>query len=212
MKRFVNFSLVFLVVFLVSCAVAGRYLIDLKYHPETQAAKKEGDKKKIIIYSFEDVRNVSQKNLLGQKIEPGSVEYEFMPMKGSISSAVAVGIIEYFVKENIKVNPNSEVVFDKEKLDIKDGEIAITGKIKDLWIDAFSSFGKAVIKTKVKIEIDVYDVKSKNLIYQTSVESSSENTDLFFSRERAEKYINTTLSTVIEKLLSSEEFRSKIAY
>jgi hypothetical protein len=195
---------IMLLLVLVSCVVS-RYPIDLSYR--STAGNVAGGKGTVAVALFNDKRDVAQKNVIGMKDE----ETKFVSLIEGPAPQVSDAFRAYLNSRGytaVKVNE----AWDGTAQSLKPewGDMIVGGDIEALNITVTSAFPKTEYKCLVKLNVIIADPKTKTILQKQRVESSQSYVTVYFSRDEAEKLINSTLADAMEKTLAKiDQFAPK---
>ncbi len=184
-----------LLVALASCVVS-RYPIDLSY--QAKSPKGAGKKGTVAVSLFNDKRDVAQKNVIGMKDD----EARFVSLIEGPAPQVSDAFRSYLENRGYTVVRLNEA-WDgtAESLKPQWGDMVVGGDIEDLNITVISAFPKTEYKCRVKLNVVIADPKTGAILQKQRVESSQSYVTVYFSRDKAEELINSTLAEAMEKAL-----------
>jgi hypothetical protein len=191
-----NLICVMLLLALASCAGVSRYPIDLSYQPKAHEATRE--KGAVTVVLFNDKRDVAEKKVIGMK----DGETRFVSFGEGPASAVSDAVRAYLQSRGYTVNKVYEA-WDGTAQSLRPewGDLAVGGDIEDLNITVTSAFPKTEYRCSVKLRVITADPKTKTILQKEKIESSSSYVTVYFSRDKAEELINSTLADALEKTL-----------
>jgi hypothetical protein len=181
---------------LASCAGVSRYPIDLSYQPKAHEAT--GEKGAVTVVLFNDKRDVTEKKVIGMK----DGETRFVSFGEGPAPAVSDAVRAYLQNRGYTVNKVNEA-WDGTAQSLRPewGDLVVGGDIEDLNITVTSSFPKTEYRCSVKLRVIMADPKTKTILNKEKIESSSSYVTVYFSRDKAEELINSTLADAMEKTL-----------
>jgi hypothetical protein len=181
---------------LASCAGASPYTIDLSYQPT--ARKATAEKGTVTVVLFNDKRDVTDKTLIGMKDD----EERFVSFSYGAARAVSDAVGAYLQSRGYTVNRVNEAWDGTAQSSRPEwGDLVVGGDIEDLNITVTSAFPKTEYRGSVKLRVIMADPKTKTILQKEKVESSSSYVTVYFSRDKAEELINSTLADAMEKTL-----------
>jgi hypothetical protein len=196
---------VVLLLSMVSCASVSRYPLELSYQPKAHEAG--GEKGTVTVVLFNDKRDVTDETVIGMKDE----ETSFVSLTGSPASAVSDAVGAYLQSRGYTVNKVNEA-WDGTAQSLRPewGDLVVGGDIEDLNITVTAAFPEMKYHCLVKLYVITADAKTKSILQKERVESSSSYVTVYFSGDKAEELINSTLADALEKTLDKiDSYRPK---
>jgi hypothetical protein len=196
----------------ISCAPTRLYSVSMNYDAENAvvpAYLKAGDKGPavtIALAEFGDVRRVDDQLVIGRVVEKDGMKTLVMPKYTKPTQAIASGIKSYLVKAGYKITGNVGMWDLKEEtLPKSNAKIIIGGNIDELELTCRIGFPTDSYKAKMKFTLVIADAAKGQILYRSSVESSSSLEHVSFSEARLEKQINIALGEAIEKIFEDRK-------
>ncbi len=181
---------------LASCASVSLYPIELSYQP--MAGRATAEKGTVTVVLFNDKRDVADKRVIGMK----DGETRFV----SVNNDPAAEVSDAF-KADIQSRGYTAVRVNEawdgtaQSLRPEWGDLVVGGDIEDLNLTVTSAFPKTEYRCLVKLRVIMADPRTKTILQKEKAESSSSYVTVYFSRDKAEELINSTLADAMEKAL-----------
>lgn len=194
-----------LVIVLVACASSRTYLLNLRYDAAQtpRFVKETSPPIKLALYNFQDVR--PDRLYLGRRVyRDGMVDF-FKPDEGTVEQVVTKLVANMMAKAGFQVTlVNRYLDPEKEDFQYIPGDLALGGKIENLWIEAKT--GIATTNTEVKIRLKAnWGVVKERAWLSKSIEGNALETDRpLYQPRHAEAKINEVLKDALDKLLKDE--------
>ncbi|NQU03270.1 MAG: hypothetical protein HQ589_03890 [Syntrophaceae bacterium] len=207
-------SFVFVAIFFMSCAPVTLYTIDLRYSQASTSVPRvteKGDKFRVTVARFNDMRNVEDKLVIGSVVKPDGKKIPVLPKYTKPVDAILKGMQAYL--EDSGYNVSSETPqwdLKKESIDKEWGDVLIGGSIDDLEVVCLKGSLVKKYNTKVKFTVYFADVKGGKIFYKITVETKPSLEHVRFSEEMLAKQINGGLTEAIEKVFEGREIYQKI--
>ena len=204
--------LICVLVGLTACAPAV-YHVNLKYEAAGQIQKTEriGSDIPITVATFNDIRKVDDKLVLGRVTTMEGDRIPILPRYKKATESVTTGVREYLLKSGYNVSKDMPVWDLKEETISKGwGRILIGGNIDELEIACEKSFPTKTYQAKIKLSFVFANVPDKRIFYRASVENNNSLKDVSFSEELLEKQINAVLSDALEKMFNDPKMKKTI--
>jgi hypothetical protein len=188
---------VMLLLALASCAGFSRYPIDLSYQP--MAGRATAEKGTVTVVLFNDKRDVADKKVIGMK----DGETKFISLGEGPASGVSDAVRAYLQSRGYTVNKVYEA-WDGTAQSLRPewGDMVVGGDIEDLDITVNSAFPKTKYRCSLKLRVIMADAKTKTILNKEKIESSLSYDTVYFSRDKAEELMNSTLADALEKTLN----------
>ncbi|MGB9700557.1 MAG: hypothetical protein ACPL5I_14365 [Thermodesulfobacteriota bacterium] len=193
------------VVVMGACASSRTYLLNLRYDSAQtpRFVKETSPPIKIALYNFQDVR--PDRLYLGRRVyRDGMVDF-FKPDEGTVEQIVTKLVANMMTKAGFQVTLVNRYL-DPEKEDFQHipGDLALGGKIENLWIEAKT--GIATTNSEVKIRLQAHwGIVSDRTWLSKNIEGSALETDRpLYQPRHAEAKINEVLKDALDKLLKDE--------
>ncbi len=211
--RFVSIitaTLCLVALFALQACTPAVYQINLKFIPPERAIQQPRPDAKITVATFNDIRRMDDRLLLGQIKSSGDV-VPILPMKERVPEAVTSSIRDVLSRAGYKLT-DERPVWDLKETTINPhwGRLVIGGNIDTLEMTGEDAIPVKTYQTKVRLTFVLADCAAGKILYRSSVETSSSLKDITFSGERIEKEINTTLTDALMKMLNDPATTRKI--
>lgn len=208
MAKKLYFILIFLigVIIVGACASSKTYLLNLRYDaaqtprfvPETRAPIK------LALYNFQDLR--PDRLYLGRRVyQDGLVDF-FKPDEGTLEQVITKLVADMMAKAGFQVSLVHRYL-DPEKEDFQHipGDLALGGKIENLWLEAKT--GMVTTNTEVKMRLKAnWGIKNERTWLSKIIEGSAMETNRpYYQPRHAEAKINEVLKDALDKLLKDEK-------
>lgn len=206
-------SIFCLCLFASSCATVSVYNIDLRYEPTKHITKSDINIEKITftITSFNDLREVENRIIIGKVIDSKGKEVPIATIKEKPAHAVTLAFRDAFYKAGLSI---SDIIpqWDLKEGSLKSewGSIVIGGEVFKLEILVKDGIAMKHYETNIKLRLTIGDSRTSKIFYIPSYEATNRVTDITFSEEKAQKYLNSSLSALIERIISDYELWNKI--
>jgi hypothetical protein len=165
----------------------------------------------IAVAEFNDMRQVDDKNTIGQVRERDETRVSIFPKDVKPSMAVANGIKEYLKNAGYKVD-DKLVQWDLKEATIPKGKskVIIGGSIEALEITCWRGVFSHNYKASVKLKFVLADSAKGKILYTGKVESASSRDDVSFSEEEIGSQLSTALGDAIQKVFEDKAVAEKI--
>ncbi len=211
LKSFLLFSYcIIMTLGLTCCAPVLNYPISLQFVPQNVISD-AGDNRVdpvITVAGFHDERTVGDKAVVGKRLKSNGHEINVVSKNRKPDVAVASAIRDFFVRSGYTVKKDIPT-WDLETYTISPdwGTLVIGGVINDLQLICRSGLVTEQYEAMAKLTIVCADVLQKRILYRTTLESTSELKHVRFSKKIIQQELNNALSTAVEKIFGSIEFR-----
>ncbi len=199
------FIFLFLQIILISgCSRVATYNINIAYEPQSMVTGLPVEQQKFVVTAalFNDERTAEDLLMVGKRVKFRGEEVPvkaFVPLGLSVASAIK----EYLFRAGYTVGGNSPSWNGNvHSMDKSWGDIVVGGTVKELDITSTSGFSMVEYVANVKLDIIIGDIKKGEIVYTTTVESSTSVKDVRFSQKKMADALNSVLSSVIENVFS----------
>lgn len=207
MSKRLYFIFLFLigVIVLGACASSRTYLLNLRYDTaQTPRFVKETSAPiKLALYNFQDVR--PDRLYLGRRVyRDGMVDF-FKPDAGTVEQVITKLVANMMAKAGFQVNLVNRYL-DPEKEDFQHipGDLALGGKIENLWIEAKTGIATTNMEVKIRLKANWGIVNDRTWLSK-NIEGNALETDRpLYQAKHAEAKINEVLKDALDKLLKDE--------
>jgi hypothetical protein len=189
-----------LIAALSGCAGSKIYLMDLNYLAEKKAAPTATV---VGICPFEDVRESTDKDLVGVRYH-GKKHVDLFKLEGvSLSEAVTQAVRDYFTDNGIKVTDCKGWDGSPEGLDRlpRDLDRVIGGTIDSFMIEAKSGVSITTISYTIKMRVLIGKIDERKVVIRT-VESTPRDKTVGFDPEKIKGKLNSIVTEALQKLLA----------
>lgn len=179
----------------LSCAGVSTHYLDLAYKPQfgSEAAKKGS----VTVALLRDKRLVAETWVVGLKDKKAS-----LALKDDPPAVVAQAFRAYFESRGYSVNRVDEAWDGSvESLKPQWRGMVVGGDIENLDINVTSTLATTEYVCVVKLNVIMADPKTKTILHQERVETTSSYVSVFFSRDKAQEILNAALASAMEKSL-----------
>ena len=205
--------LIYVLVSLTACAPVAVYHVNLKYEAagQIQKAERTGSGIPITVATFNDIRKMDDRLLLGMVTTMEGDRIPILPRYNKATEAVTTSIREYLFKSGYNVSKDMPAWDLREETISKGwGRILIGGNIDELEIVCKKSFPVKTYDAKIKLTFVFANVPDKRIFYRASVENNNSLKDVSFSEELLEQQINAVLLDALEKMFNDPKMKKTI--
>ena len=189
---------------LISCARVSSYPVSLQYIPQQDISDRDMAPVNAVIgvADFQDNRSFDDKAVVGKRLMSKGEEIDIKCQLKDANHAVISVIKEFIKRSGYTVGKDiSDWDLNADSLPPECGEFAIGGSIEELQIVCQGGLFREKYEVKVRLSIVFADVQQKRILYQSTLESSSQLKNIRFSQENVQEELNNVLSSVVEKIL-----------
>lgn len=205
-------KLYFIFIFLIgamvigACASSRTYLLNLRYDSaQTPRFVKETSAPiKLALYNFQDVR--PDRLYLGRRVyRDGMVDF-FKPDEGTVEQVVTKLVANMMAKAGFQVTLVNRYL-DPEKDDFQHipGDLALGGKIENLWLEAKTGIATTNSEVKIRLKANWGIINERTWLSKVIEGSASETDRPLYQARHAETKINEVLKDALDKLLKDEK-------
>jgi hypothetical protein len=194
--------------FLSACAEKGPILVDFSYQRPPQAG---AEPTTVIVGAgpFKDDRGKSN-SVVGRRYSSLNDEANDLVVQGTVSDKVAAALRNALRERDITFNDVSAWDLTDAGIPSDSAKVIIGGEIKNLWVEATSSFANTTAKAKVELRVMIADTETKKIIRTLNVSSATERQAITFSPEFIDETLSEALSIAINQIFNDEDLKSRL--
>lgn len=200
-----------------ACTPVTRYAVNMTTEPVRNVTPAGNQIKgiPITVAAFNDIRTLSDKNVVGAVIKPGGEKLPVFVLNTSPAEAVTSGVRSYMSRAGYTLL-NSSPVWDIKPAGINRdwGRIVIGGNIESFEITCEKANIKATYKTSVTLSLALADVQKSAIIHTYRVMGQSSRSDVNMTEDDLRKHlsieVNNAVTDAIEKLINPKSINEKI--
>jgi len=197
---------------LSGCAGSKTYLLNLSYNPmgTQQFIPISAKPVTVAVYSFQDVR--PDRLFLGRRVyRDGMVDF-FKPDGGTVEQVLTRSVVKAMERAGFRVTlVNRPLDPDKEDFQNIPGDLALGGRIENLWVEAKTGYTTTDTNAKMKVKIFWGLPKERQWMTKTIEADAQESDRPFYQPKHAEAKINEVFQDGLDKLLKDEsQLKEKI--
>lgn len=210
-RKYTGFFLLLAALALSGCASADRsFLLDLAYRPTAVKTKAEGSPTTIAINRLADSRQVSDKTLIGDGINPAAKKDSFYIHGERVEVVVTDALEDHFKAAGFQVKRIVGWDRDPATADPAWGDVIVGGEVLDLWLSTDSSLVSYNATARTKIKLVMIDARTRQPLTSTIIERSSDRKGSLLKKEDMEELLNDVFSGVVSQVLDDNSLREKL--
>ncbi len=190
---------------LSGCMGNKTYLLQLKNDPPRTASFLDAASKPVALtlYQFQDAR--TDRFYLGRRMKGDHIVDLYKPDGGTVEEIFTDTFIGILEKSGFKVTLIRRYL-NPEKDDFKDipGDVAFSGKIEVLWVEAKSGLVTTDTTAKIRLRLNWGFVKERTWVSKTIEGSAQESERPLYQPRYAEAKINEVFKDALNNLFKDE--------
>jgi hypothetical protein len=195
---------------LAACGGPRTYLIGLQYQPAAPAEQQPGPLPSIAVNFFTDVRERPDRVKIGTLTDPRGETDTLIPARLGVDEVVTQAIADALAKRGHPVKQIQGWDLTPAGVQPAWGDVLVGGQIQDFWITGERALVNTRTAAAVRLKVVAVASRTREVLYEGTLSTSAESTEVFFSEEQVAATASKALSRALDLFLTNPQFLSRL--